>query len=104
MFIAGHGDLYAALIASGSLDSLLASGIKYMSVSNSDNLGATMDLSLLSHFAETGCPFMMEVCERTENDKKGGHLAVRNSDGQLILRESAMCAPEDEVRPYTVSF
>jgi len=38
----------------------------------------------------------MECCERTENDKKGGHLAVRNSDKQLILRESAMCADEDE--------
>ena len=92
----GHGDLYAALVASGSLDSLLAAGIKYMSVSNSDNLGATMDLSLLSHFAESDAPFMMECCERTENDKKGGHLALRNSDSQLILRESAMCAPEDE--------
>ncbi|GMI15440.1 hypothetical protein TrLO_g6587 [Triparma laevis f. longispina] len=92
----GHGDLYAALVGSGALDSLLSKGIKYMSVSNSDNLGATMDLSLLSHFAATDAPFMMECCVRTENDKKGGHLASRNSDSQLILRESAMCAEEDE--------
>lgn len=35
------------------------------------------------------------VC-RTENDKKGGHLAKRKSDGQFILRESAQCAKEDE--------
>lgn len=28
--------------------------------------------------------------------KKGGHLAIRNSDKHLILRESAMCADEDE--------
>jgi len=83
----GHGDLYAALVGSGKLDSLLADGIKYMSVSNSDNLGATMDLSLLAHFAASDAPFMMECCERTENDKKGGHLAQRNSDSQLILRE-----------------
>ena len=34
-------------------------------------------------------PFIMEVAERTEADKKGGHLAVRKSDGQLLLRESA---------------
>ncbi len=67
-----------------------------MFVSNSDNLGATLDLKILSHFAATDAPFMMECCERTENDKKGGHLAVRNSDKQLILRESAMCADEDE--------
>ncbi|KAL3924270.1 MAG: hypothetical protein SGILL_001150 [Bacillariaceae sp.] len=67
-----------------------------MFVSNSDNLGATLDLGILTYFAETDAPFMMECCERTANDKKGGHLAKRNSDGQLILRESAMCADEDE--------
>ena len=67
-----------------------------MFVSNSDNLGASLDLQILTHFAKTDAPFMMECCERTENDKKGGHLAVRNSDQQLILRESAMCADEDE--------
>ena len=53
-------------------------------------------MPLLTHFVSTDTPFMMECCERTENDKKGGHLAVRNSDQQLILRESAMCADEDE--------
>ena len=35
----GHGDLYAALDGSGTLDRLLADGVKYMFVSNSDNLG-----------------------------------------------------------------
>jgi UDP-N-acetylglucosamine pyrophosphorylase len=34
----GHGDLYAALVGSGRLDALLEQGIKYMFVSNSDNL------------------------------------------------------------------
>jgi len=67
-----------------------------MFVSNSDNLGATLCLKILTHFANEDTPFMMECCERTENDKKGGHLAIRNSDSQLILRESAMCADEDE--------
>jgi len=92
----GHGDLYAALIGSGRLDGLLASGYKYMFVSNSDNLGATLDLKILTHFATIDASFMMECCERTENDKKGGHLAIRDSDKHLILRESAMCADEDE--------
>ena len=92
----GHGDLYAALVGSGSLDALLKDGVKYMFVSNSDNLGATLDLKILTHFAKTDASFMMECCERTENDKKGGHLAIRNSDKHLILRESAMCADEDE--------
>jgi len=73
----GHGDLYTALYGSGKLDELLAQGIKYMFVSNSDNLGATLDLDLLSYFAETQLPFLMECCRRTEADKKGGHLALR---------------------------
>lgn len=41
-----------------------------MFVSNSDNLGATLDLRLLTYFAESGTPFLMEVAERTESDKK----------------------------------
>jgi len=99
----GHGDLYAALIGSGSLEDLLSKGYKYMFVSNSDNLGATLDLKILTHFATTDSPFMMECCIRTENDKKGGHLALRNKDDQLILRESAMCADEDESEFQNIS-
>lgn len=92
----GHGDLYAALEGSGTLDKLLAQGCKYMFVSNSDNLGATLDLDLLTYFAQNDFSFMMECAERTANDKKGGHLALRTADQQLILRESAQCPDEDE--------
>jgi UDP-N-acetylglucosamine pyrophosphorylase len=99
----GHGDLYAALYGSGQLDSLLAAGVIYMFVSNSDNLGATLDVDLLSYFAHKELPFMMECCQRTENDKKGGHLALRTADGQMILRESAMCLKEDEAQFQDIS-
>merc|ERR1719183_1685899 len=92
----GHGDLYPAMLGSGTLDKLLASGLKYMFVSNSDNLGATMDLKILTHFVQSGAPFMMEVAARTDADKKGGHLATKKADGGLTLRESAQCPPEDE--------
>jgi len=92
----GHGDLYPAMLGSGTLTKLLAQGCRYMFVSNSDNLGATMDLSILTYFAQTGAPFMMEVAARTDADKKGGHLAVRKETGGLILRESAQCPKEDE--------
>ena len=37
----------------------------------------------------------MEVTRRTEADKKGGHLAIRKSDDQLLLREVAQCPDED---------
>merc|ERR1719375_2474278 len=92
----GHGDLYPAMLGSGTLDKLLGKGIKYMFVSNSDNLGATMDLKLLTYFVNSGAPFMMEVAVRTDADKKGGHLATMKKNGGLTLRESAQCPTEDE--------
>ena len=78
------------------LDRLIKSGIKYLFVSNSDNLGATLDLDLLAYFASSKKGFVCEVAERTAADKKGGHLAKRKSDGRLVLRESAMCPDEDK--------
>jgi len=92
----GHGDLYPAMLGSGTLDKLLRDGYSYMFVSNSDNLGATMDLKILTHFAKSGAPFMMEVADRTDADKKGGHLARKMASGDLLLRESAQCPDEDE--------
>lgn len=91
----GHGDIYPALVTSGLLDKLLSAGYQYAFVSNADNLGAVMDVSILGYFAKNNIPFMMEVADRTEADKKGGHLAKLPS-GQLILRESAQCPAEDE--------
>ncbi len=95
----GHGDIYAALVGSGWLDKLLAAGVKYAFVSNSDNLGAQMDTRFLRWFAESRAPFVMEVTRRTEADKKGGHLATRVADGQPILREVAQC-PEEDVEDF----
>ena len=46
--------------------------------------------------AREGIPYVAEVCDRTVNDRKGGHLAVRRSDGRLVLRDSAMVAPGEE--------
>jgi UDP-N-acetylglucosamine pyrophosphorylase len=92
----GHGDIFPALVGSGLLDSLLARGIKYMFVSNSDNLGATVDVKLLHYFASQDLSFLMEVAERTGADRKGGHLAQRKNTGRLLLRELAQCPEEDE--------
>jgi UDP-N-acetylglucosamine pyrophosphorylase len=92
----GHGDFYPALLGSGVLDDLLGRGIRYLFISNSDNLGATVDLALAGYFAQSGFSFLMEVAERTAADRKGGHLARRRGDGRLVLRESAQCPKEDE--------
>jgi UTP--glucose-1-phosphate uridylyltransferase len=94
----GHGDIYTALITSGMLQCFLDKDIKYAFISNSDNLGATLDESLLGYFSENQFPFMMEVAERTPSDLKGGHLA-RHNDGRLILREVAQC-PQDELDAF----
>lgn len=90
----GHGDLYPSLLGSGWLDRLLQSGVKYMFVSNSDNLGASLDLDLLGYFAASDKPFLMEVCERAPADRKGGHIA--QSNGHFLLRETAQCPDSDQ--------
>jgi UDP-N-acetylglucosamine pyrophosphorylase len=89
----GHGDLYPSLLGSGWLEKLLAEGVKYAFISNSDNLGASLDLDLLGYFAGSGKSFLMEAAERTAADRKGGHLALRQ--GKLLLRESAQCPEAD---------
>ncbi len=94
----GHGDIYAALATSGTLEKLLAAGYEYAFISNSDNLGAILDVSILGYFAQERLPFLMEVADRTRADSKGGHLA-RRPDGQLILREIAQC-PSDELEIF----
>ena len=91
----GHGDLYTALEGSGVLDQLVGAGYRYASVSNGDNLGASPDARMAGWFAASGAPYAAEVCVRTVNDRKGGHLAVRKADGQLVLRDTAQCAPEE---------
>lgn len=96
----GHGDLYTAILASGVLEALLNEGYRYASVSNADNLGAAPDATLAGWFAATGAPYAAEVCRRTRADRKGGHLAIRRSDGRLILRDTAQTAP-DEMHYFT---
>ncbi len=91
----GHGDLYTALDVSGLLDRLLTLGYRYASVSNSDNLGAEPNATIAGWFAGSGSPYAAEICRRTAADRKGGHLALRNSDSQLILRDTAQTAKEE---------
>lgn len=94
----GHGDIYTALVTSGMLEKLLDAGIHYAFISNSDNLGAVIDETILGYFAENALPFVIEVADRTEADSKGGHLA-RLKNGRLTLREIAQC-PEDEMEEF----
>jgi UTP--glucose-1-phosphate uridylyltransferase len=90
----GHGDLYTALLTSGMLERLLGAGYRYAFVSNSDNLGAVLEPRILAWIAREEIPFAMEVTDRTEADRKGGHIARRRAGGYL-LRETAQTPEED---------
>jgi UTP--glucose-1-phosphate uridylyltransferase len=92
----GHGDVYGSLRGSGLLRRLLEAGFEQAMISNSDNLGATPDPRIAAHLAAERIPFLVEVVEGTEADRKGGHIARRRADGQLVLREVAQTPPEDE--------
>ena len=96
----GHGDIYTALVASGTLDTLLEHGYRYAMTSNSDNLGAAPSARIAGWFAASGAPYAPELCRRTPADVKGGHLAVRKSDGRIILRDTAQ-TPADEMHFFT---
>src|SRR5918997_442502 len=90
----GHGDLYTALLTSGMLDALLDGGFRYAFLSNSDNLAAVLEPRVLAWMAREEIPFVMEVTDRTEADRKGGHIARRPGGGYL-LRETAQTPEED---------
>lgn len=85
----GHGDVYQALYNSGYLDGLIETkGKDIMFMSNIDNLGATVDVNILQHFADAkDCEFIMEVTDKTLADVKGGTLI--NYEGQCRLLEIA---------------
>jgi len=96
----GHGDIYPALLTSGILELLLERGHRYAFMSNSDNLGAVLDPRILAWIASEGLPYVCEVTDRTEADKKGGHIAVLKETGGLILRETAQ-TPDADMDAFT---
>ena len=77
------------------LDALLERGYRYAFVSNADNLGAVLEPRILAWIAREEIPFVMEVADRTEADRKGGHIARRRDGDGLVLREIAQTPDED---------
>ena len=93
----GHGNLYAALQGSGLLELLGGRGIRWVFVSNADNLGASPDPAILGWMACGGYEFVMEVTRKTAADVKGGTLVRRQ--GRLELLEIAQ-VPDDHVAEF----
>ena len=92
----GHGDVYTAMSAVGLVRTLLDAGYRQIFLSNADNLGAVAEPRVAGWFAASGAPFAIEAVRRTPSDRKGGHFAIRKSDGRIVLRETAQTRPEDQ--------
>ena len=83
LYAPGHGDLYQALRRSGTLDELRARGVRVVTVSNVDNLGARVDPTVVGAHLRAGNPLTCEVA-RKEGDMGGAPVRV---DGRLQLLE-----------------
>ncbi|XP_043694543.1 UTP--glucose-1-phosphate uridylyltransferase-like [Telopea speciosissima] len=80
----GGGDVFSSLMNSGKLDALLAKGKEYVFISNSDNLGAVVDLKILNHLTENNFEYCMEVTPKTSASGKGGSLIYYDERVQLL--------------------
>lgn len=94
----GHGDFSIALRASGELARLRAAGVKLITLSNIDNLGARLDPTVLGMHIEGGCPMTVEVVHRSKADTGGAPARV---GGRLMLVEGFRFPPE--FAPATIS-
>ncbi|MFO7572744.1 MAG: UTP--glucose-1-phosphate uridylyltransferase [Gaiellaceae bacterium] len=83
VYAPGHGDLFRALGSSGALDTLHERGVRVVTVSNVDNLGARVDPVVVGMHLLSGRPLTCEVA-RKEGDMGGAPVRV---DGRLQLLE-----------------
>jgi UTP--glucose-1-phosphate uridylyltransferase len=95
----GHGNFYESFNNSGLLDKFIKDGKEYLFLSNIDNLGATVDPTILNYIAtDPKQPeLVMEVTDKTKADVKGGTLI--RYENRLMLLEIAQ-VPKD----YTDEF
>ncbi|ODQ50211.1 UTP-glucose-1-phosphate uridylyltransferase [Saitoella complicata NRRL Y-17804] len=93
----GHGDIFESLANSGLLDTLISQGKEILFVSNVDNLGAVVDLNILSHMAESGAEYIMELTDKTKADVKGG--TIIEYEGSVRLLEIAQ-VPSQHVEEF----
>jgi len=90
LYAPGHGDLIPALRRSGTLDALRDRGVRLVTVSNVDNLGARVDPVVIGAHLASGRPLTCEVA-RKEGDMGGAPVRV---DGRLQLVEGPRFPPE----------
>ncbi len=79
----GHGDLSFALRASGALGEFIGQGGKYLTVSNVDNLGASLNPLVIGSHITGGRPCTVELVETYEGDV-GGSPALVNGKVAIV--------------------
>ncbi|HEX2881463.1 MAG TPA: UTP--glucose-1-phosphate uridylyltransferase, partial [Polyangiaceae bacterium] len=81
----GHGDLPDALRDSGLLGRFVASGGRYVTVTNLDNLGAGLDPRVIGFHIAHGKPATCEVVDKAPGDRGG--IPVRFQGIPQVLEE-----------------
>lgn len=89
----GHGDLPEALDRSGLLKAFVARGGKYVWIANLDNLGATIDPTILGQHIASGAPLSVELVDKVGSDRGGG--PVRHEGKNIICEEFRLPAAFD---------
>ncbi|HEX4747252.1 MAG TPA: UTP--glucose-1-phosphate uridylyltransferase [Gaiellaceae bacterium] len=89
LYAPGHGDLFDALRRSGTLAALRDRGVRVVTVSNVDNLGARVDPVVVGAHLASAKPLTCEVA-RKEGDLGGAPVRV---DGRLQLVEGPRFPP-----------
>jgi len=85
VYSTGHGDLPDALRRSGLLQRFLDRGGKTVWIANIDNLGATVDPTVLGFHLSHGAPATVEVVEKVGTDRGG--VPVRWEGRPIITEE-----------------
>ncbi|HYI75754.1 MAG TPA: UTP--glucose-1-phosphate uridylyltransferase [Gaiellaceae bacterium] len=89
LYAPGHGDLFPALRRSGTLDALRDGGVRFVTVSNVDNLGARVDPVVIGAHLASRKPLTCEVA-RKEGDMGGAPVRV---EGRLQMVEGPRFPP-----------
>jgi UTP--glucose-1-phosphate uridylyltransferase len=97
LYAPGHGDLFRAMQRSGTLAALRELGVRTVTISNVDNLGARVDPVVVGSHLLARKPLTCEVA-RKEGDMGGAPVRV---DGRLQLVEGPRFPPsfDQELAP-----
>jgi UTP--glucose-1-phosphate uridylyltransferase len=95
----GHGDLPDALKRSGLLGDHIRAGGEYVWITNVDNLGATLDDTLLGAFVASGKELMVEVTDKLGADRGGipvhANTHAKDHEGERLQVLEEFRLPKD---------